>query len=139
MRKGTYVLAISLGEPFAREVGSLGTVSLEKGQYCYVGSAMNGLDQRIERHLRRNKSIRWHIDRLTSFEGDVKAYESYPDSIPECRLAEIAVSCGMEPAAKGFGCSDCKCQTHLFRATGDSLRKLVAEAGLKEFRLKGSR
>lgn len=139
MRKGTYVLAISLGEPFAREVGSLGTVSLKKGQYCYVGSAMNGLDQRIERHLRRNKSIRWHIDRLTSFEYNVKAYESYPDSIPECRLASIAESCGMEPAVKGFGCSDCKCQTHLFRANGDSMRELVSEAGLKAFCSKASR
>ena len=139
MRKGTYVLVVFLDEPFEGGVGSLGHISLEEGMYCYVGSAMNGLDQRIGRHMSPDKSIRWHIDRLTSVAERTEAYESYPDSIPECRLAVAAGSCGMEPSVKGFGCSDCKCQTHLFKATPDSLRRLVSEAGLNAFIPKMSR
>lgn len=133
MRKGTYVLAVFLDEPFEGRVGSLGDITLDRGMYCYVGSAMNGLDQRIGRHLSRDKVMRWHIDRLTSAAEREEAYESYPDCIPECRLAAAAASCGMEPSVKGFGCSDCKCQTHLFKATPDSLRRLVSEAGLSAF------
>lgn len=133
MRKGTYVLAIILRKPFEGRVGALGQLRLEEGEYCYVGSAMNGLDQRIERHFSRNKIVRWHIDILTLFGDVVMAYESYPDSIPECDLAAMAQSCGMEPAVKGFGCSDCKCQTHLFRAVGDTLQRLVSEAGLRAY------
>ena len=134
MRKGTYVLVITLGTDMDIRVGALGTLHFSRGRYLYVGSAMGGLDQRVSRHIRRDKSIRWHIDNLTTVADSVGAYESYPDPVPECTLASMASSHGMEPAVKGFGCSDCCCPTHLFRIVPGSLEALVSDAGLVPFR-----
>ena len=134
-RPGTYILAIALGSDRDIEVGALGAVRFPAGVYCYVGSAMGGLDQRLSRHLSRDKRVRWHVDRLTLAADSVEAFESYPDPVPECRLAEMAAECGMEPFAPGFGCSDCRCPTHLFRTGPDELARLVREAGLVSFNL----
>ena len=130
-RKGTYVLFLTFSAPRTLEVGALGTVHLDAGMYCYVGSAMNGLDQRVGRHLSRDKKVRWHIDRLTLSADLVEAAESYPDCIPECELARIAVLSGCLPAVKGFGCSDCRCLTHLFWVPPGSRDNLLENANLK--------
>jgi Uri superfamily endonuclease len=132
-RKGTYVLFITLGAAVETEVGALGIIRFDPGTYAYVGSAMGGLDQRLSRHLRKDKAIRWHIDRLTIVADSMEAYESFPDPVPECELARMAAECGMAPAVKGFGCSDCGCPTHLFRVEGPSKDALVARAGLRRF------
>ena len=132
-RPGTYVLAITLGSDTQLEVGALGNLSFSAGLYCYAGSAMGGLDQRVGRHLSKEKKMRWHIDRLTVAADSVEAYESYPDYVEECTLARMAQECGMEPVFKGFGCSDCRCFSHLFRATPESLSELISRAGLEPF------
>ena len=97
VRKGTYVLFLRFSSPFEGEVGSLGIVRLEPGEYCYIGSAMGGLDQRLRRHLSKEKRIRWHIDRLTLAADSMEAYESYPDPVPECTLARMAEDSGCTP------------------------------------------
>ena len=130
-RKGTYVLFLTFRSPLTVDVGALGEVFLEPGMYCYVGSAMNGLDQRVGRHLAREKKMKWHIDRLTVAADLVEAAESYPDFIPECTLASIASECGCIPAVKGFGCSDCRCPTHLFRVPPGSRQRLLDRTNLK--------
>jgi Uri superfamily endonuclease len=52
--KGTYVLHIVLQTDLDLAVGKLGNVSLEKGHYCYVGSALGhtatSLPYRLLRH-----------------------------------------------------------------------------------------
>ena len=128
IRKGTYVLFLRFDKPVEAEVGSLGRISLEAGTYCYTGSAMGGLDQRISRHLSHEKNKRWHIDFLTTVCGDMTAYEHEGTDISECDLADRLLSIGGTPAAKGFGCSDCGCQTHLFRV--DRERTVKALEGL---------
>lgn len=134
-RPGTYILTITLGSDADLDVGALGPLHFEKGGYCYVGSAMGGLDQRVSRHLSKDKKVRWHIDRLTMAADSVEAYVSYPDCIPECTLAKMAEECGMTPSFKGFGCSDCNCRTHLFRTDPDGIARLVDRAGLISFSL----
>lgn len=131
IRKGTYVLFFTLRESEIR-VGSLGTLSFPAGRYCYAGSAMGGLDQRIGRHLSKEKTMRWHIDYLTSVCEDAEAYESYPDPIQECALAHLAESCGAVPCTKGFGCSDCRCVTHLFTVDAESEASIITSAGLRK-------
>ena len=135
IRKGTYVLAITLGADTEIQVGALGNLSFSKGMYCYVGSAMGGLDQRLRRHLSKDKIMKWHADYLTVRADECRAYISYPDFVPECDLAAMAESCGMEPSFKGFGCSDCGCRTHLFRCTDKSLKALIDRARLDEYNL----
>lgn len=133
IRKGTYVLFLTLSEDVTLEIGSLGTVSLEKGNYCYVGSAMGGLDQRLGRHLSKEKKIRWHIDRLTVIADNMYAYISTGDFIPECELAHIVEENGGLPAVKGFGCSDCHCKTHLFSVNPEETAEILREKGLTKF------
>lgn len=132
-RKGTYVLFLSFYDDIEAEVGALGTVRLDAGDYCYVGSAMGGLDQRISRHLAHTKKIRWHIDRLTVRCDDMAAYESEGESLPECRLAEMLTEIGSVPAFDGFGCSDCCCRTHLFRVDKRSAEVALECAGMHVF------
>ena len=133
-RMGTYVLVITLGSDLTTKVGTLGTLSFPAGVYLYTGSALGGLDQRVSRHIRHEKTVKWHIDRLTVAADSVIAYESYPDYVPECELASMAGDCGMVPFVDGFGCSDCSCRTHLFRVTDGSLDLLISRARLEPFR-----
>jgi len=57
MQKGTYILVVKLEKDKQIQVGKLGDFLFEKGYYCYVGSAMNGLEQRIGRHQSKNKKL----------------------------------------------------------------------------------
>lgn len=66
VRRGTYLLAVRLDSPRTVGVGALGDIRFDAGVYIYVGSAMGGLDQRVGRHLSGRKTLRWHIDYLTS-------------------------------------------------------------------------
>jgi len=124
MLKGTYLLFMTFLNDRRVDAGSLGAIEINAGEYCYVGSAMNGLRRRIERHLSPEKTIRWHIDRLTVTADAKEAFVSLAP-IPECELAEMAEREGCIPVFKGFGCSDCRCDTHLFATDGRSKQRLL--------------
>jgi len=80
-----------------------------------VGSAQNGLEKRIERHLRRAKRKFWHIDYLlgNGFAKVVKVFYKEAGRTEECRIARKLSEKGV--AVKNFGCSNCGCVSHLFR------------------------
>ena len=115
MAKGVYVLVISVGKDISVNVGALGTVSFEKGLYAYVGSAQKSLEKRIERHLGRTKRKFWHIDYLLDDDTvDVlKVFYKNAGKSEECKVANKIGERGVP--TKGFGSSDCKCQSHLFK------------------------
>lgn len=127
--KGTYILVMKIPRSDI-EIGSLGMLHFSEGIYCYPGSAMNGLDQRIGRHMLTEKKMRWHIDRLTSISTEITAYCTTDAELSECRLAKLICECGGVPAVKGFGCSDCKCNTHLFELNDDAIDKLCSDGRL---------
>ncbi len=97
------------------EIGSLGKIEFLRGIYAYVGSAMNGLENRVGRHLNKKNKKFWHIDYFLGYPKVSIVQIYYKKSIKkdECKVAEKVSKYG-EPV-KGFGCSDCKCQSHLFR------------------------
>ncbi len=132
-RKGTYVIIFTLGADAEVRIGALGTFFFSKGTYCYVDSALCGLEHRVARHLRKDKVLRWHIDYLTTISVDSHAYVSYPDYIDECELARAAVGSGMIPSVRGFGSSDCDCYTHLFRMEGNSLEQFLASTKMEPY------
>ncbi len=86
VRRGTYALFITFGHDEEIAVGALGRHLFRAGTYCYVGSAMGGIDQRVSRHLAHDKKLRWHIDYLTVRCDSSEAWISYPDPISECQL-----------------------------------------------------
>lgn len=87
------------------EVGKLGSILFKKGTYIYVGSAPS--EKRLERHLREDKKLHWHIDYLLEKALTTKIY------IVKGKECEVAQKIDL-PCIKGFGCSDCRCDSHLF-------------------------
>jgi Uri superfamily endonuclease len=122
---GTYVLWLPVGESVSVEVGKLGTITLPRGIYAYVGSAHGpgGLRARLRRHLRPDKPIHWHIDAVTAL-VPVQAiwFELSPERL-ECRWARaLAALPGVMAPYSGFGSSDCRCRSHFFAVPAASMR-----------------
>lgn len=113
--KGSYILVIDLAKSVSLEVGRLGTCQVPAGLYLYCGSAMNGLEGRIRRHLRQTRKLHWHIDYLTSAAKVTEVWWLVSEERWECRWAEAIAGMGGEIVARGFGSSDCRCSTHLLR------------------------
>ena len=68
--KGTYCLIISLKKNEKLDIGHLHQdYKFKKGYYVYIGSAMNSLVARINRHLSDDKKMHWHIDYLLKNES----------------------------------------------------------------------
>jgi Uri superfamily endonuclease len=108
------VLIIQVDENVDVNVGVLGKLTFEKGLYAYVGSAQANLEQRIKRHLGKEKRLFWHIDYLLNDSATriVKVLYKQADKTEECEIAKVIGERG-EPIG-GFGCSDCNCKSHLF-------------------------
>ena len=110
----TYCLIIELKNDSVISVGKLGELDFKKGFYVYVGSALNSIDARIKRHLKNEKKLFWHIDYLlNSPNATIKEVilERSPQKW-ECKIAKEIADDAL-PLIK-FGCSDCKCDSHLF-------------------------
>ncbi|MCW4045899.1 MAG: GIY-YIG nuclease family protein [Candidatus Bathyarchaeota archaeon] len=112
--KGVYVLIIEITADVEIQVGALGTLAFKKGFYVYVGSAQNNLEKRVQRHLRKEKRLFWHVDYLLNNEAtkivDVRCKQG--DKTEECKIASWMAETNAGVA--GFGCSDCRCKSHLF-------------------------
>ena len=109
-----------VGRDLKIKVGSLGVVGFKRGYYVYVGSGQSYLEKRIQRHKKRIKKVKWHIDYLTTNSG-VKVMEVAAYDLPkkyECILADMLRSMGFK-SVKGFGSTDCKCISHLYRIDVD--------------------
>ena len=118
--RGTYTLLLACKRPFKLRIGKLGQTKVEKGYYLYTGSALGtgavSLEQRIARHRRRNKRMKWHVDYLTAcreiavitvicLEGNKRL---------ECQInQEILSRLDGKPIIRRAGASDCKCSGHL--------------------------
>ena len=118
--KGSYILFLEVKKSIEVNVGSLGKIKFKRGIYAYVGSAMNGIEKRVNRHLTLNKEKRgkprWHIDYLL-LNKNVKILKSIFISTKE--KSECLVSKLLEKKAvdviKKFGSTDCnRCLGHLY-------------------------
>ncbi len=134
--KGVYTLVISVNKDADVHVGALGKIHFEKGLYVYVGSAQTGVEQRVRRHLRRDKRLFWHIDYLLHNSNaqviEVLGREAGKDE--ECKTAkEIGGKGKMVPK---FGSSDCHCESHLFKL--ESTKSLLNSSHLFQVNLEES-
>jgi len=123
---GSYLLLIKLDSDAEVVIGALGKRGFAAGRYVYIGSAMGGLEQRVARHLRSEKRLRWHIDHLLTVASEREALLVPSSMALECDLARLIASLPGAAAVKGFGCSDCRCSSHLFHladGTADCLRE----------------
>jgi Uri superfamily endonuclease len=107
----SYQLLIELPRPATITVGRLGTFQFAAGRYLYTGSARRNFEARIARHLRREKTLRWHIDYLLAAPG-ARVTEVRRSTREECALNQASTGA---VAVTGFGASDCRaaCGSHL--------------------------
>lgn len=126
--KGTYCLIIDLPRKTDISVGKLGQFSFDVGLYVYVGSAIGGIEGRVRRHKSPMKRMKWHIDYLLR-EAEILSTVVIPCRTKgmECEVARTLAECmGAKVLHKGFGSSDCRCDSHLIYF-GDSDPEWVAE------------
>jgi len=111
---GIYKLVIKLSKDEEIKIGRLGIFDFPKGFYVYTGSAQNGFEKRIHRHLSSNKKFHWHIDYLLSRAKIIKVLR-YVGRKDECKLNSVTgQSADAIPIVQKFGSSDCNCVTHLY-------------------------
>lgn len=111
---GAYAILLYLPQQTSLEVGRLGRQSFPGGYYLYLGSALGGLKARIARHLRPHKPLRWHIDYLAAVAPIVEVWWQAGTDKLECQWAALARGApGTGIWVQRFGCSDCRCPSHL--------------------------
>ena len=115
---GTYALLLRGETKREIEVGALGTMTVQPGVYVYVGSAFGpgGLRARVERHVRGDGALHWHVDYLRAVTTLEAVWYTRDPERRECTWAATVQSL---PAAAvprdDFGASDCDCVSHLVR------------------------
>lgn len=113
--KDIYILIVKLGKDRKIKIGN-SMKDFKKGFYCYTGS---GGISRILRHHRADKKLHWHIDYLLKY-ATIVAFRRLKGN--ECRFAASVTGIPV----KNFGCSDCRCGSHL-HFLGNAARKPHAE------------
>jgi sugar fermentation stimulation protein A len=112
--KGSYLMVFFNDKPFKKTIGSLGERDFQTGYYVYVGSAMQSLEKRIKRHLRKTKKVRWHLDFISS--QCMKTDKVYPIRRPDRVEEELArrLMAFCDGYVPGFGASDSAVDSHFF-------------------------
>lgn len=126
--KGAYCLVMRLEEEREIPIGRRPPVRFPSGFYCYVGSAMNSLERRICRHKSREKRLHWHIDWFLEHASieEVKSIET--NKRIECSLSQDIAGLS-DSSVKGFGCSDCRCGSHLHYFRENPSKRLEGVVG----------
>ena len=103
--KGSYALIIRRESSTPLTIGRLGSFAFPAGLYLYAGSALNGLESRVRRHLRRDndKKRHWHIDYLTAIAPVGQVWWAADEMRRECAWAGIVRERGGRIVAPGFG------------------------------------
>ena len=114
---GTYILLFYLKRETVISVGKWGKYSFPVGYLAYVGSALGpgGLAARLKHHMHSTARPHWHIDflrpRARLVEIWFSEFEKHLEHLWATMLNQLNAT--VRPF-KGFGCSDCKCPSHLF-------------------------
>jgi len=115
--KGTYALILKANAKFHCQIGKLGTMTGEAGNYIYVGSAFGsgGIAARLKHHLAIAKKPHWHLDYLRPHLQPGEVWISVSSERLEHRWAEMILDLpGAVIPLNTFGSSDCRCKSHLF-------------------------
>ena len=120
---GTYALLLQTDTPQTIAVGALGELAVGAGRYVYVGSAFGpgGVRARVHRHARGDGATHWHIDYLRAVATLTHVWWTHDDTRRECEwAAALRDRLGATVPLRGFGASDCTCQSHLGRIEADA-------------------
>jgi Uri superfamily endonuclease len=130
---GSYLIVMTLPNDTSVIVGKRGMINFRKGSYVYVGSALNGLEQRINRHLKNNKKTHWHIDFFLHYAKIINIFYKENNRREECAIARFLEKNFTNIPA--FGCSDCYCKSHLFYGFSEEISQVVNHLKMKLFQI----
>ncbi|WP_245913437.1 GIY-YIG nuclease family protein [Caenispirillum bisanense] len=127
---GAYALLIRLPRrcPLPPRFGP--SAALPAGRYLYLGSARGGggIRARCTRHMAADKTLRWHVDWLTTQPGTTVRAAPFPGG-DECALTARALAAGATAPVPGLGASDCpRCAAHLLHLPAALDLRAVAAA-----------
>lgn len=122
----TYQLIFTLCEMVRLQIGKLGVFNFPAGFYIYTGSAKKNIGARVQRHVCREKKLRWHIDYLLTSPA-VQIIDIYYYTETECVIHQQSAGQILIPH---FGASDCRnhCGSHL-RFCGNQRPEQMLDAG----------
>ena len=112
--KGTYLLVLKLKKDEKIRPGKLREITFRQGIYLYIGRARRALQGRLNRHLREEKKLFWHIDYFLQKASTEEVWIKR-DFLDECGIIQKVKSLlkdAVFPVEK-FGSSDCGCKSHL--------------------------
>ncbi len=135
----SYLLLFKIENDVEICVGKLGKITFRRGYYVYVGSAMKNLEKRILRHINsslgKTEKKFWHIDYILPYSKIISIFVRKSNEKEECKVANELLK--ISTPIKNFGCSDCKCISHLFYIeTVDDFLKLAEKLGFSEIKNK---
>ncbi|MFH0733463.1 MAG: GIY-YIG nuclease family protein [bacterium] len=116
--QGIYILEIYVPQKIFIKTSKNGDSQLSVGFYYYIGSAQKNLLHRLNRHIKKEKIIHWHIDQITankySIIKSIAVFENKEKDF-ECELCKkIEEGFNLLHPIKFFGNTDCKkCVSHL--------------------------
>jgi sugar fermentation stimulation protein A len=111
---GSYSIVFSLRQKIEIFLPKFGIQKFDKGLYVYSGSGKKNLLARIERHLRKKKKFKWHIDYFSS-RKEVEPVEIFLfKDKTECEINLFFKEIGGVILIPDFGSTDCKnkCGSH---------------------------
>ena len=116
---GTYALILQSHATARIQIGRWREIDIEPGYYIYIGSAFGPGDvrARFSRHFRANKPNHWHIDYLSEYVTPLAAWVNYEPEKFEHQWAHALFEMSGLSSIQGFGCSDCRCYSHIFHTT----------------------
>ena len=133
------MLVIRLKKGQKIKVARLPETYFSSGCYLYVGRAKRGLKKRLERHLRKDKKLFWHIDYFLR-KAEVMEVWIKHNSFNECRVVS-QIREFLEDSVipqKKFGASDCRCQSHfLYLPDVDDLKILWKKLAFERAEIHG--
>ncbi len=132
--RGVYLLVLYLSTAQTTQVGKLGSIYFPNGYYVYVGSASRNLNARLKRHKSTRKTLHWHIDYLRSITHCKHALPIRTPQKIECLLAQ-KVSTLADSKVHKFGCTDCRCPSHLFYFKSNPMQQQEFVTLLLNFRM----
>jgi len=153
MLKGLYCLEIYNSKLQTVKVGKKYNIDFNRGYYIYIGSALNGIECRVSRHLRNDKKLFWHIDYLLSNKNviikniyylSIRNYSTHKNTnYKKYFKKECEVAKSINPLTypiNHFGCSDCSCKSHLFFDINNKIKNiedlLIKKYGFKNYTFK---
>lgn len=140
--KGVYTLIVFLKGGTTIGVRDLGLFDFKKGYYAYTGSATGegalSLQKRVARHLRKDKTMHWHIDFFLENKNAeiVTVITAESNRNRECQVnGAIKNLRGATIPVAGFGAADCKqrCGSHLVRLSNRRAIKEIVRLYMQLF------